>query len=324
MRSTRLSPPLALAVLGFACGTPATPPDASEVPDASGEGDSALDAYAAPDAFVADLVVTNTALSGPGSLTAVIAFVNGNCDAERDTVTFDIPPSDANYLTVRGQSFWRIEPPDPIQLTCPVVIDGTTQTARRGNTNTMTFGGMPTGMGAVPLPVIEGPEIELRGARFQSSAAGVEIRGLAFSSFETSMPGCLIEQNLLGSEPYAAVPAPRADTRLIYAERGITVRANSFVWNPGTAIGIFAGDRGIRIEDNLMTGAGFRFQVQTFQAIDAVIQHNALLGLGFASNIEWFQAMGGSVTENTFGAMPFFSSGMPATESGNVLAPPPP
>jgi hypothetical protein len=325
MRSSRLAPPLAVSALALACGTPAPNADAFNLPDAALEAtDTATDAYAAPDAFVADLVVTNTRASGPGSLVAVIAFVNARCGAMRDVVTFDIPPSDTGYLTVRGQSFWRIEVSEPIQLTCPVVIDGTTQTGRHGNTNTKTFGGMPAGMRAVPLPLIEGPEIELRGVRFRSSAAGVELRGLAFSSFETSMPDCVITQSLLGSEVYDAVPTPRVDTRLVYAEHGITLRSNVFVWNPGTAIGIFAGDRGIRIEDNLMTGAGFRFQVQTYQPIDAVIQHNALLGLGFASNIEWFQAMGGSVTENTFGAMPFFSSGVPDTESGNVLAPPPP
>ena len=190
--------------------------------------------------------------------------------------------------------------------------------------NTKTFGGMPVGLAAVPLPMIQGPEIELRGLRFQSTTTGVYLHGIAFSGFETTQPDCRIEQCLLGSEAYDSVAAPRVDTRLIYAEHGIALRSNVLVWNPGTAVGIFVNDRGIRIEDNLMTGNGFRFEVQTFRPVDAVIAHNAQLGLGFGSHIEWFEAMGGSVTENTFGSMPFFSSEMPATEMGNVLAPPAP
>jgi len=299
--------------------------DASmETLDSSSAVDTASDAYALPDAFLADLVVTNTRASGPGSLTAVIAYVNANCDADRDVVTFDIPVTDTGFVTARGQSFWRIELADPIALTCPIEIDGTSQTGRHGDTNTKTFGGMPVGLAAVPLPLIQGPEIELRGVRFQSTTPGVFIHGIAFSGFETTEPDCRIEQCLLGSEVYDAVPTTRADTRLIYAEHGIALRSNVFVWNPGTAVGIFVNDRGIRIEDNLMTGNGFRFEVQTYQPVDAVVSHNALLGLGFGSHIEWFQAMGGSVTQNTFGSMPFFSSGLPEMEMGNVLAPPAP
>ena len=325
--------PLALSltcVLLVGCPTTPEPAlDASvdaavESPDVFSPVDTASDAFTLPDAFSADLVVTNTRASGPGSLTAVIAYVNGHCDADRDVVTFDIPRTDTGFLTTRGQSFWRIEIADPIALTCPVEIDGTSQTGRHGDTNTKTFGGMPVGLAAVPLPLIQGPEIELRGVRFQSTTTGVFIHGVAFSGFETSEPDCRIEQSLIGSEVYDTVATPRVDTRLIYAEHGIALHSNVFVWNPGTAIGIFVNDRGIHIEDNLMTGNGFRFEVQTYQPVDAVIDHNALLGLGFASHIEWFQAMGGRVTENTFGSMPLFSSGMPEMEMGNLLAEPAP
>ena len=46
---------------------------ALEPSDAPSTIDGASDAYALPDAFLADLVVTHTRASGPGSLTAVIA-----------------------------------------------------------------------------------------------------------------------------------------------------------------------------------------------------------------------------------------------------------
>lgn len=321
--------PLACALLVACSETPDPEVDADidasvESLDAPAATDTASDAYALPDAFLADLVVTNTQASGPGSLLAAITYVNANCDGDRDVVTFDIPRTDTGFLTTRGQSFWRIELADPIALTCPIEIDGTSQTGRHGDTNTKTFGGMPVGLAAVPLPLIQGPEIELRGVRFQSTTTGVFIHGVAFSGFETSEPDCRIEQSLIGSEVYDTVPTPRVDTRLIFAERGIALHSNVFVWNPGTAVGIFVNDRGIHIEDNLMVGNGFRFEVQTYQPIEAVIDHNALLGLGFASHIEWFEAMGGRVTENTFGSMPLFSSGMPEMEMGNVLAEPAP
>ncbi len=118
--------------------------------------------------------VTTTADSGAGSLRECIIYANSNPGT---TISFNIPgPGNQSSGT---DSWWRISPAigalDPI-TTSGTIIDGTTQTANQGDTNT------------------QGQEIELDGSLIATSdthglhitAGNCTVRGLIINSFATS------------------------------------------------------------------------------------------------------------------------------------------
>jgi len=99
------------------------------------------------------------------------AIQAANASAVPNTVAFDIPPSDPGY---NPSGWWTIRPASPLPelIDDSTTIDGTTQTANRGDTN--------------PL----GPEIELdgnlvggNGRGFYIRSANNVIRGLAIDRF---------------------------------------------------------------------------------------------------------------------------------------------
>jgi hypothetical protein len=102
---------------------------------------------------------------------------------------------------------------------CPgAVIDGTTQTAFGGDTNPAQVGGMAVGAAGVPLPLIDGPEIELRGIGLTLGADGMTVRGLALGSLGSNSDDLTIEGCWFGSEPQVpfALPAElRAGTNTL-------------------------------------------------------------------------------------------------------------
>lgn len=154
-------------------------------------------------AQAATFTVTNTNDSGEGSLRQ--AITNANSNPGTDAIIFNILPSDPGYgLNTSG--VWTIRPQSLLpSLTGSggVIIDGTTQTSNRGNTN--------------PL----GPEIEIDGRNLSSTAAvfyldsnsniilGLTINGVVIDSYthpgvgiQISSPvsGNLIANNYIGTD----------------------------------------------------------------------------------------------------------------------------
>ncbi|MFC1568529.1 Ig-like domain-containing protein, partial [Candidatus Margulisiibacteriota bacterium] len=98
------------------------------------------------EAEVLSTVVTNCADSGPGSLRQVI--INANTLAGPDTISFNIPTTEAGYNTGAGFSWWKIQPASNL----PAVTDEATIA---GETQATFIGGDPNPYG---------PEIEIDGS----------------------------------------------------------------------------------------------------------------------------------------------------------------
>ena len=123
---------------------------------------SAFSAVAYPGTFT----VTNTGDTGAGSLRQAITDAEANPGA--DTIVFDIPATDPGYNSSTG--VWTITPASdlPDLLMNSMVIDGTTQTANKGDMNP------------------KGPEIEINGTNLSQAVFTVNgsdkiIRGLVIN-----------------------------------------------------------------------------------------------------------------------------------------------
>ncbi len=136
--------------------------------------------------FASRFIVTNTNDSGPGSLRS--ALTDANANAGPDTVLFNIPVSDANY----ADGVWVIRPQTvlPNLESGSTFIDGTSQTANRGDLNVL------------------GPEIVISGQNisgfpsngFYVSSTGNKIKGLVinnFASYGIRITGPSAQQNVI-------------------------------------------------------------------------------------------------------------------------------
>ena len=139
------------------------------------------------------VTVTNTNDSGPGSLRWAIDSANNTSSI--DTLKFNIPTSDAGYnastgvftITVSSSGLPGIKNKD-------LLVDGASQTAFTGNTNTTVFGtGGTVGVDNLALPTVDGPEIAIvDGASINYGLsieeANVTVKNLAVSGFGNSWP----------------------------------------------------------------------------------------------------------------------------------------
>ena len=181
--------------------------------------------------------VTTTADFGAGSLRECINYANAN---PGDTISFDISPADSGYVTSGPDSWWRISPNSPLPsiTAASIIIDGSTQTANRGDTNS------------------RGPDIEING-----SGAGVTdglvmnggsgtVRSLAVNRFRddgivlSTGDGNVVESCYIGLDPTGTVDLGNTD-------HGIIIRDgsnNNTIGGPGAG-NVISGnvDRGVRI-----------------------------------------------------------------------------
>jgi len=148
-------------------------------------------------------VVSTGDNSSPGTLRWAIDQANSSPGP--DTITFNIPDTDPGYTCSSGNCWWRITLSSRLPaITDPVLIDGWSQTANHGNTNTChpSYRAAPDSAGwtgvqnsysrnvgtlGATLPYFPCPEVEvdLNGVSYiygvvQIAASDVQIRGMAF------------------------------------------------------------------------------------------------------------------------------------------------
>ncbi len=137
------------------------------------------------------VTVSNTNDAGLGSLRQAIVDANSNWGI--DNMVFNIPTSDPNYNAATGVFTIKITSTELPSINNRVLlIDGFTQTAFTGNTNTTSFGaGGQVGVDNIALPTVDGPEIEIVDDSpnnnlkwgIQIGGEDITIRGLAIHSF---------------------------------------------------------------------------------------------------------------------------------------------
>ncbi len=137
------------------------------------------------------VTVSNTNDAGLGSLRQAIADANSNWGV--DNMVFNIPLSDPGYDPATGVFTIKITSTELPSINNRVLlIDGFTQTAFTGNTNTTIFGaGGQVGTDNINLPTVDGPEIEIVDDSpnhdlewgIQLGGQDITLRGLAIHSF---------------------------------------------------------------------------------------------------------------------------------------------
>ena len=237
--------------------------------------------------------IVNTNNAGQGSLRQFILNANalkGNIDlqqqgqeAQRETSLFMIPTGQArpgqaagylNQLTGPANSavavltLAAVLPPITDATT---VLDGTTQTANGGNTNTALLGtGGTVGTDLLTLDKINGPEVELALAATAGTVLTVSgdqcvLRGMAVHGGATAVSfggqGALIEGNAIGiSATSVGLPssAPTNGAGLIIGASTGTLRNNLVGYNGQSGVNYSAGSgtAGFVISDNELVQNG--------------------------------------------------------------------
>lgn len=249
--------------------------------------------------------IVNTNEDGQGSLEQFIVNSN-NLDetgldigansifdpaAGDDTSIFMIPPSgdpmgrtaDANYSGGYFDIFISNGNPLTSITSDNTKIDGRTQTAYSGNTNSGTIGagGSTVGTSAITLPDYDLPEIQVHrngGDVFKMDATGLSIRNLAIyannnAGIRIDGGNIDIQENLIGVNALGA-NAGNIDTAIENVGGNMTVDGNYIATNTDTGILIDAGTSNI-IQNNHITSNG-----------DAACDDNILISSGTGISIQ--------------------------------------
>ena len=309
--------------LGFDAGEPDLGFDAgeSDLGFDAGEPDLGVDGGGGRDPIFDPsgrriLWVTNTAPSGPGSLAEALTRVNDECASGPYAVFFDIPMEDPGFVMgLTGNAWWRISATTVGNITCPgTLLDGTTQTRRRGDTNRFVISGVRVGESEIPLPDLQGPEIELRGIRFSFGADDITFRGIAFKALEGRGARFALEQSFLATEPDSLVSIPtaeRAGFAGFYTDTcaDCLIRESVFIVDdaPGftpSLLQVRDGSTRMTIRDNYFGGmvraAGSSDLLYLVPAEDHRVIHNYLGARGYEFYVEWVPGFAGEISENTF------------------------
>lgn len=199
-------------------------------------------------ARAATYTVTKTSMGGSSTGRLDTAINSANSNPGPDTIAFNIPTSDAGYDAARG--VWRITLTSALpSITGDVTIDGTTQTAARGNTNTASLGSnVSTGTDAVPLALVPGPEIELYGTTSINGltvfAGSLTLKSLAFLRFISAVEiqagaadGSSITGCVFGTRANAlAQPGADAITFGVNSQRSVTVSQSLFAYTSSSGL----------------------------------------------------------------------------------------
>ncbi len=260
--------------------------------------------------------VTNTGPSGPGSLAEALTKVNEECASGPYAVFFDIPMEDPGFVMgLTGHAWWRISATTVGSVVCPgTLLDGTTQTRRRGDTNRFVISGVRVGESDIPLPDLQGPEIELRGIRFGFSGDDIIIRGMAFKSLEGRGARFVLEQSFIAAEPDSLVSIPSAERTGFagfYTDTcaDCVIRETVFMamdQPDGIYNFLQARDGSLRftVRDSYFGGSISRSAgmdlLHLNPAQDHRVIHNYLGARGYEYYVEWASGTDGEISENTF------------------------
>jgi hypothetical protein len=324
--------------LGFDAGEPDLGFDAGE-PDLgfdAGDPDLGVDGGPGPGLDPMGrriLWVTNTAPSGPGSLAAALTKVNDECASGPYAVFFDIPMEDPGFVMgLTGNAWWRIAVSSVSYVACSgTLIDGTTQTLLRGDTNPFAIRGIAVGESGLPLPDLHGPEIELRGIRFGFAGDDVTLRGLALKSLEGRGARFSLAQCFIATEPDSPVSIPsaeRAGFAGFYTDTcpDCMIRESVFIVDDApdgtrSLLQVRDGSPRMTIRDNYfggqVRGAGSSDLLYLVLAEDHRVIHNYLGALGYEFYIEWVPGYDGKIVENTFEGV--MSEGLAISNGGAAV-----
>ncbi|MEQ1661544.1 MAG: right-handed parallel beta-helix repeat-containing protein [Thiobacillus sp.] len=184
----------------------------------------------------------DAALAQSGSRVNLTTGASSALPAAVETSIFMIPDGLAhpglragliNQLTV-GRALIGVTTALPAVSTT-MAIDGGTQTFNIGNTNNVSLGtGGTVGVGAVALPTLNGPEVELRDG--PTGATGLAI-GLDLTASNTIVRGLAIVGfgGTADSDTNAAIRLPTAATGIILESNVLGTTAVSFS-NPGATL----------------------------------------------------------------------------------------
>jgi trimeric autotransporter adhesin len=177
---------------------------------------------------ITSLTVTNTADNGPGSLRAAINSANGNTGS---TIAFNIPTSDSGYNPTTQTFTISLSSALP-QISAPVTIDGTTESA--------FLGGQPA------IIAINGGGIS-NGLNLASGPGGSDILGLEILDFSGAGILAQTANNTIGATTAGAGNILGSDTGA-----GISISGASATSN--VVLGNFIGTDSAG--DNLADGVG--------------------------------------------------------------------
>ncbi|NER09186.1 Carboxypeptidase regulatory-like domain-containing protein [Muriicola jejuensis] len=276
--------------------------------------------------------IVNTNEEGQGSLEQFI--VNSNALGETgldieanalfdpgagdDTSVFMIPPAgdalgrpaDGNY----NGNYFEIDIPNPVTLTSitgdNTHIDGRTQTAYSGNTNTGTVGagGSPVGISATNLPSFDLPEIQLykgSGNVLTTQGTAAVIRNMAiYANNNTALiinGGDVTVSNMLLGVDATGANGGNIDYGISMNNGASIIDGNYIATNQEAGIGI-AGGTSTLVQNNHITSNGngpCADNINITGGSGVVIQQN-LIELSGAMGIEGSGIAGGvTITENT-------------------------
>lgn len=221
---------------------------------------------------------------------------NLNPAAGNDTSIFNIPTSDKGFISADGYFDIFLDTGNLTSITSDnTKIDGRTQTAFTGDTNTGTVGagGSTVGTNADILPNYELPEVQIRNGNsgnyaLQIMADNVSVRNLALSGNNNnydalriaSGTNVILEGNLLNTTANAANLATgnRHGIRVNGGES--IIRGNYIANSRQNGIRINGGANSVLIEDNHITNNGINSCGLGIDAIggaeNIIIQNNLL------------------------------------------------
>ncbi|MBN3032581.1 MAG: right-handed parallel beta-helix repeat-containing protein, partial [Candidatus Saganbacteria bacterium] len=194
----------------------------------------------------ARLFVTNTNDSGTGSLRQ--AITDANMRSMPPTIVFDMPASDPGYIAEGSGYVWRIQPTSalPSVTRDAVVIDGTTQTANRGDTNPL---GPEVVLDGTLAGVVNGISIGANYCTVEGLAigkfSGTDQAGIYINGASNEVKGNYIGTNASGTTTegnYYGIYA-EGDNNRIGGGGGVSGEGNVVSGNSNNGIYILSGVR---------------------------------------------------------------------------------